>query len=236
MHVHFLQHVPFEKPAVFSDWVEKKHYPASRTLLYNNEKCPHQHTFEILVIMGGPMSIYDEKEYPWLKQEKEFIRKSIERRKLVLGVCLGAQLIADALGANVFKNEFEEIGWFPINLTSDGRKHRFFTDFPVTSPVFHWHGNTFEIPENAIHTLENPACRNQAFVYEDHVVALQFHMEIKQENISEMLFFAGNDITPSRYVQSADIISANATERTKPLNKYMLTFLDRFVAQNSKSI
>src|SRR5690606_32591469 len=114
---------------------------------------------------------------PWMKEEKKLIEKAILKGKRVIGICLGAQLIADVLGARVFPNKEKEIGWFPIELTEEGQKSPFFAGFNKTETVFHWHGDTFEIPKGAEHIASSKVCENQAFLFDHKVLGLQFHLE-----------------------------------------------------------
>ncbi len=235
MHVHFLQHVPFEKPGVLLDWFKKNHYSVSHTLFFENEECPHPNDFDALVIMGGPMSIHDEKKYPWLKAEKSLVRFSIEQKKMVIGICLGAQLIADALGGRVFKNTVEEIGWFPIELTKEGQCNPLFKDLPQRFPVLHWHGEAFDLPSGAVHVFQSMGCSNQAFVYDDHVLALQFHMEAKNENVQEMIQHLPKDISLKRFVQHPDEIIMDTPDYMSLAHAVLMEILDRFILQNKKS-
>jgi len=120
--LHYLQHVPFENLANIEVWAKEKGHSISKTQLFNGESFPQMNDFDWLVIMGGPMNIYQEKEYPWLAKEKRFIAEAIDNNKIVLGICLGAQLIADVLGGIIYKSKHQEIGWFPVSLTTGAKK------------------------------------------------------------------------------------------------------------------
>lgn len=113
MKIHYLQHVPFELPEHISVWAKEKGHEITGTLLYENYYLPELSEFDLLVILGGPMGVDDEDKHPWLVLEKHFIKEAIQHRKLVIGICLGAQLIAEILGGKVYKNHYKEIGWFP---------------------------------------------------------------------------------------------------------------------------
>lgn len=148
--IHYLQHVPFEGPAGIVKWARKKGHKLTGTHLYNYEVLPHIDEFDFLVVMGGPMNIYEEGDYPWLKYEKQFIKDAIKNNKIVVGICLGAQLIADVLGGKVTKNSEREIGWLSVTFNSMASKYDFFKDFPKEFYVFQWHGDTFStLPEGA---------------------------------------------------------------------------------------
>ena len=110
MNIHYFQHVPFEGLACMEDWVRRPSNKVTATRFYEDARLPFIELFDTLIILGGPMSVHDEKEYPWIAQEKDLIRRAIERGKRVIGICLGAQLIAEVLGATVSKNTFREIG------------------------------------------------------------------------------------------------------------------------------
>ena len=119
MRIHYLQHVPFENPGSILTWAEENNCFVSSTKLYQNDSLPGQKDFDWLVIMGGPMNIYEEKNYHWLTEEKIFIKESIAAGKIVIGLCLGGQLLADAIGGKVTANPCKEIGWFPIRLSGE---------------------------------------------------------------------------------------------------------------------
>lgn len=139
--------------------------------------------FNALIILGGPMNVYEETAYPYLKQVDRLIKEAIGNDLPVLGACLGGQLIAKALGAPVTRNPVQEIGWYQMRLTAAGIKSPFFKDLPGAFPVFHWHSDTFALPGGASHLASTSACVNQAFSYGPHVLAVQFHLEITPEII-----------------------------------------------------
>ncbi|MFJ8525390.1 MULTISPECIES: glutamine amidotransferase-related protein [Bacillus cereus group] len=155
----------------------------------------------MLVILGGPMGVYDEKIYPWLELEKQLIKKAIQHRKLVLGVCLGAQLIAEALGGKVYKNHHKEIGWFPVKLSEEAKQIDFFSGFPEVFVPFHWHADTFQLPPQVKKIAYSKGCVNQAYVYEDHVVGLQFHLESSAASIERLIVHCADEIEQGMYVQ-----------------------------------
>jgi GMP synthase (glutamine-hydrolysing) len=140
---------------------------------------------EALVIMGGPMGVYERKKYPFLTPELKFIKTFLATGRPALGVCLGSQLLAAALGGTVMKNKAKEIGWFPLDLTAVGQKDARLSEFPPTSVVFQWHGDTFTLPSKATLLARSPLCRRQAFRFRDNVYALQFHLEVTPTMIRE---------------------------------------------------
>ncbi|MDO8724528.1 MAG: type 1 glutamine amidotransferase, partial [Candidatus Methanoperedens sp.] len=163
MRIHSLEHEPFEGLANIETWAKKKGHSITRTLLFNNEELPEISDFDWLFIMGGSMNIYEEDKYPWLKNEKSFIAQAIASKKIVLGVCLGSQLIADVLGGRVSRNKNKEIGWFPVQLTEESKDSSIFNAFPEKFIAFHWHGDTFKIPRGARRIAQSVGCLNQAF-------------------------------------------------------------------------
>ncbi len=156
-----------------------------------------------LFILGGPMNIYQEREYPWLKREKKFIAEAIGQEKVVLGLCLGTQLVADVLGGKVFRNAYKEIGYYPVRLTPEAEKSEIFRPLPAQFVAFHWHGDTFSIPPGSIRIAESEGCPNQAFEYRGRVIGLQFHLEFALESIQRLIRNCGDELGGGKYIQSA---------------------------------
>ncbi len=229
MRVHYLQHEPYESLGCIDDWINKKGYSLSATRFFKDTNLPGLSDFDFLIVMGGPMGVYDDDKYPWLKEEKDFIKSSISNNKIVLGICLGSQLVANTLGAKVYKNKFKEIGWFPISIKNE---HKFFIDFPNEVEVFHWHGDTFNLPNGAVHIAESSVCKNQAFVFNNRVVGLQFHFEVTMNSIKEMLNNGSEELIPGKYIHSAKEIIEKSylTERN---NELMFKLLERLINDNN---
>jgi len=204
MRIHSLQHVPFEDLAHIETWAQDRSHSISRTLLFNHEHFPEMSEFDWLVILGGPMNIYEEEEFPWLKREKKFIAEAIAQQKAVLGICLGAQLVADILGGKVFKNPYKEIGWYPVRLTPEARKSAIFRPLPAQFTAFHWHGDTFSIPPGGIRIAKSEGCSNQAFEYHGRVIGLQFHLESALESIQRLIRNCEDELVGGKYIQSAE--------------------------------
>lgn len=207
MIVHIVEHVPFEGPGLILDWATERKAQIGFTKLFNGEAFPSINSFDLLVLMGGPMSVNDVVSYPWLAEEKAFIQKTIERKKKVIGICLGAQLIASALGKNVYRNREKEIGWFPVRFTVDIRNKTMFNHFPESGVVFHWHGETFDLPDGAVLVGSSEACKNQGFLYGSNVVALQFHLEETGESLDMITRESFSDLIPGKWVQSPQEIA-----------------------------
>ena len=183
MKISLWQHVPFEGPGRIAPWCRENGHDLQRVRLYDGESPPAAHEYDMLIGMGGPMSVGDEQVHPWLKAEKLARAAAMAGGKTVLGICLGAQLLAEVLGGRVYANVHKEIGWFPITLTEAGRRSRLFGNGADTMLVFHWHGDTFELPPGCDHLAFSEACRQQAFCFKDQVVGLQFHLEVGPDDV-----------------------------------------------------
>ena len=146
MKIHYLQHEPFKTPGAILTWAKEHGHSLSSTMLYEKGPLPSLSSFDMLVIMGGSMSVYEKHLYAWMGLELTFIESAIKAGKTVLGICLGAQLIAASLGAAVYKNTDKEIGWFPVSLTPEGTASGFFKKWPEAFKMFQWHGDTFDVP------------------------------------------------------------------------------------------
>lgn len=227
MRIHFLQHVPFEGPAGIGDWAARRGHPVVTTHLFEHGELPDQGTFDWLVVMGGPMGVWDEADYPWLANEKGFIREAIGAGKTLIGVCLGAQLIANALGARVYRNTHREIGWFPIELTDQGRASGPFAFLPPRLDVFQWHGDTFDLPDGAVHLAASEGCEQQAFLYEDRVLGLQFHLESTPAGVADIVANCADEIVSGKYVQDAQRMLAAPEEDYARINQALFGILDR---------
>jgi GMP synthase-like glutamine amidotransferase len=193
--------VSFEGIGSMQAWLELNGAAVYTTRLFAGETLPLPDDFDWLVVMGGPMSVNDEKAHAWLRPEKRLIRKAIKSGKTVLGICLGAQLIASALGAPVYPNASKEIGWFPVRKSApvNGEPASL---FPDDTEVFHWHGETFDPPKGATMFLESQACANQAFTVGPRVVALQFHLETTPQAAAEMIQNSREEIVPGPTIQT----------------------------------
>ncbi|OGR86147.1 MAG: hypothetical protein A3A86_03075 [Elusimicrobia bacterium RIFCSPLOWO2_01_FULL_60_11] len=139
---------------------------------------------EALILMGGPMNADETKKYPYLAEEVKLIENMVKDGKPVLGICLGSQLIAKALGSKVYANKAREVGWKPLELSMQGIMDPLFKEFPNNTKVLHWHGDTFDLPKGAVHLASTELCKNQAFSYGKSVYALQFHLEATPEMVA----------------------------------------------------
>ncbi len=229
MRVHVLQHVPFEGLGSIAPWLEQQGATVSWTRFFAAEPLPDPDAVDFVIALGGPMSVNDEDELPWLKDEKRFVREVIVAGKPVLGICLGAQLIASALGARVYPGPEKEIGWFPVRAEAvSGETFR----FPESVPVFHWHGETFDLPAKAIHLASSIACRHQAFQVGPRALGLQFHLEMTPESVAAIIANCRQELRPQRFVQSESELLAAPSGAYRSINALMdevLVYLTREV-------
>jgi GMP synthase-like glutamine amidotransferase len=226
MRIHYLQHVAFENPGSILHWAEKNECRLTASKLYENDQLPEVEDFDWLVVMGGPMNIYEEEKYSWLAKEKELIRNAIEAQKVVLGICLGSQLIADVIGAKVVKNPLKEIGWFPIELTEAAKDLPLFENFPDEPMVFHWHGDTFvDLPKEAKIIAQSAGCANQGFIFKDRVIGFQFHLENTEAIIADLILNCGEEMIEDVYVQGAQMVRGQKSYIVAD-NRLMEAFLD----------
>jgi len=179
MKVLVLQHVPYEILGTLDPQLRVAGY----RIRYVNfgrtpDAEPDVEKYQGLIILGGPMNVDMTDKYPHLDTEVRIIRRAIERNIPILGICLGAQLIAKTLGAKVYKNPMKEIGWYDISLTSEGKQDPLLRHFEDTKRIFEWHGDTFELPDGATHLAHGETCAHQAFRVGDNVYGFQFHLEV----------------------------------------------------------
>jgi GMP synthase-like glutamine amidotransferase len=232
MKVHVFQHAPFEGLGSIRFWLDQRGAEISYTRFFAGDAIRALDGVDMLIAMGGPMSVNDESDWPWLKDEKLAVRDAIARDIPVLGVCLGAQLIASALGARVYRNAEKEIGWFPIQAVA-GSASSF--DFPSECTVFHWHGETFDLPDGATLLARSEGCEHQAFELKRNVIGLQFHLEMTPDSTLAMVENCRNELIPGRYVQSEHELRAVPSARYEPANKLMNDILDELANKVGES-
>ena len=233
MRLHALYHVPFEGVGSIGAWVADRGHELVETRCYAGDALPQPADYDLLVVMGGPMGVADEAEHPWLTAGKKALEAVLASDRPVLGICLGAQLLASVLGAAVTRNPVPEIGWFPVAMTQAGQTEPALAGLPDIFPAFHWHGDTFAIPAGAVHAATSTACPNQAFVFQGRVVGLQFHLETTPAAMQNLITHCPDDLaTPAPTVQTAKQMHAGraALKAIKPL---MYSVLDALAAGRS---
>ncbi len=219
LHIHVLQHEPFEGLGSMAPRLAALGAEIRTTRLYEDPALPASNDGDLLIVMGGSMSVNDEAQLPWLRAEKHFLRAAIDAGGAVLGVCLGAQLIADALGACVTRNPVPEIGWFPVEAVPLPAGLDTFR-FPDRFWAFHWHGETFALPPGAIHLARSAHCPHQAFQFGARVIGLQFHLETTPSSARALIEGCADELIPGvPTIQSAEAI--RSSERYEEIDALM---------------
>jgi GMP synthase-like glutamine amidotransferase len=231
MRIHCFQHARYESPATILEWVEKNGHSINYTNFYEvGYVFPALSSFDALLIMGGPMNVDEVDDFPWLSMEKQLIRVAITAGKKVLGICLGAQLIAASLQSKVYKAAEKEIGFFPVQFSAAALQHPFFDHFTATYTLFHWHGDTFDLPADAILFASTNVCAHQAFMIGDNTLALQFHPEMNAEAIEELILHDGHELEEQGdHIQSAEQMRSGQTILSQN-KKDLFLLLDKFFA------
>lgn len=192
MHIQVLQHVPFEDIGTIRQWAEQQDAQLHYTRFFEGDQLPATPTADLIVVMGGPMSVNDDTQYPWLNAEKRWIKQCIDQNTPILGICLGAQLMAAALGARVYAGTDREIGWYPLSATGAAPDA---LDWPDTLPVMHWHGETFELPTGASLWASSVACAHQVFSIGRRAIGMQCHLETDQASLNNMIQHCRHELT-----------------------------------------
>lgn len=231
MRIQIFQHIPFEGPGTITTWMNDRGHTYRTTHFWNGDRTPSPDDFDALIVLGGEMGVHDDAAYPWLSDEKAFLKEVVPTGKKILGICLGAQLMAHTLGATIQKNPYREVGWFPVERVESSEP--MLEDFPHRITVFHWHGDTFAIPQDARHILRSEACETQGYIWNDQVLGLQFHMEAEAHEISEYVGHWTKEFeNRGKFVQPPSIILSHL-HLVPQVTPVLFGLLDRFFATSS---
>lgn len=230
MNIHCFQHVSFETPGTILEWAERKGHSISYTCFFEeNHSLPTLDGVDALLIMGGYMNVDEEEKFSWLAREKLFIHEVFDSGKKIIGICLGAQLIAASLGAKVYKGKEKEIGFFPLTFTRKALGHPLFNHFKNPYPVFHWHGDTFDLPDWAIRIATTSACENQAFLIGRNVLGMQFHPEMNESIIEELMLHDAAELKEAgTFIQDSTEIR-NRYNHLRQNKEDLFLLLDKFL-------
>jgi GMP synthase-like glutamine amidotransferase len=227
MTIRVLQHAANEGPGRIAEWAAERGHAVHVHHLYNGDPLPAVDFFDALVVMGGEMNIYQYRDYPWLKLERDCIVSALEHGRPIIGICLGAQLTADALGSRVYQNAEYELGWLPVSFTAEGRE--IFPDLPAEATVLHWHGDTFTLPPDATRLATSAGCPEQGFVIEKRCLGLQFHLEVDRTLAKQMVEGSNLANWPSgRHVRTPEEILREVDAHNETNRHFLYGLLDRF--------
>ncbi|MDX1778783.1 MAG: type 1 glutamine amidotransferase [Thermodesulfobacteriota bacterium] len=226
MSILFVQHVENEGPGNFKRVLDEQEVPFQILKTFSSVKFDLPSDCSGVIILGGPMNVDDESDYPFLREEKDFIKELIRQETPLLGICLGAQLIAQAAGGEVFKADKKEIGWYEVSLSTEGEDDLIVKGLPKVFQVFQWHEDTFSIPPQGKRLITAAGCPNQGFKVGTRCYGIQFHLEADAEMIDGWLQSALGDL-PSNHIG----IIQKETEEKEPEclmwgKKFLLNFLE----------
>ena len=208
MHVHFITHASYEYPGYLLQWAGEKKFTTTFSKMYESTEFPEPGGIDLLIVMGGPMGVYENDKHPWIEKEKQFIQEVIVAGKKVMGICFGSQMVASALGAKVYPHNKKEIGWLPVQKAAGENESLLTKELPDEFVTFHWHGDTFSLPPGAVHLLQSAATLHQAYLYDNRVLGLQFHMEAVPDLVAAMVQHGREELVPADYVQEEETILA----------------------------
>ncbi len=219
-----LQHTASEGPGLVLPELTRRGWRTEVCELWRGGLPPARHDFKFVLVLGGPMNIYQHRDFPWLVAEKKWLSETLEKGVAVFGICLGAQLLADVLGARVVQNPEYEVGWWPVEFTDGARSC--FAGLPERATFMHWHGDTFALPEGAIPLASTLACPNQGFLWNNRVLGLQFHPEVDENLAAAFAVDEGGNWPSGRFVQDPERLRADALARLPDSAATLGSFLD----------
>ncbi len=214
MRIQLIEHDPEDFSGTnISLWAADRGYRVNQIYVCNNEELPPADSFDWLMVMGGSQQAWDERATPWLQEEKAFLSDTLAAGKIILGICFGAQLLAEALGGKLFPNPQKEIGWHEVSLNREGQESFLFQDIPSDFVTFHWHSDHFSLPRNCTRLACSKATENQAFVDKDRpLVGLQFHPEYTRDMVTYYAREHSQDWTSDDYVSPKDEVLTRTEE------------------------
>jgi GMP synthase-like glutamine amidotransferase len=224
MRIHCFQHAACEGPGAIADWARARGHAMTFTRLHAGDPVPALDAIDLAVVMGGPMNIYQYRDHPWLREERAALAAHAAAGKRAIGICLGAQLLADALGARVCQNAHREIGWFPVHFTAEARAR--LPCLPGSETVIHWHGDTFDLPPGALRIGASAACPEQGFLFDDRILGLQFHPEMTPAALAALVEEEGGEPPPGPFVQSRAALLGHAPSDYEGPRRTLTTLLD----------
>ncbi len=222
-----ITHADFETPGVIQDWAAQHNHQFSIYKPYKGQSCKDVRDFDFLIIMGGPQSACELDKDPYLYDEIALIKYAIAENKLILGFCLGAQLIGQAYGAAAARSPEKEVGVLPIDLTQEGKTDPVFANVFATFDVIHWHNDMPGLTADAQILATSAGCPRQIIKYDKHVYGFQCHMEITKEGIATMIEACPDDLKPSKYTQTVQQLFAHDYDS---INRGMIKILDRLIS------
>jgi len=232
MRIYCLQHSRVGSETYMPVWAVEKGHDLTTSVVPHAPSLPDLHDLDCLAVLGGPMSAWEEKRHPWLTSEKRLLEALIEAGKPVLGICLGAQLVADVLGAGTYAGDHKEIGWHRVEASAESRAHPVGKVLPDAFESFLWHGDSFDIPDGAVHIARSAAFESQAFIW-NRVLALQFHLEVTPDWVRWIAARDAAELMDTGFVQSLETILGKPDALYRANNAIMERLLDRWLEQAS---
>lgn len=227
MKIHTIVHNDIEKIGVIEDWIAQSSFEMTQTRTYRGEMLPQVESGDMVIIMGGEQSVRNLEAFPYLKDEIAFVQEAAALGCPIFGVCLGAQLIAAALGGRVVASPEKEMGVYPISMTQEARHNPIFGAWPEELNVFHWHFDMAELPEGARLHARSAGCPVQAFSIGPHIYGFQFHLELNHARAKALVKRFSKDLeNPGPYTKSVEeVLNADFDQ----MNSWLLRFLDRWM-------
>jgi GMP synthase-like glutamine amidotransferase len=228
LRVQIIQHSAADASAAVLPILDLLGHQVSITRLDRGDEIPGDVDHDVLMMFGGGISLTSKEPPPWVEPEKCLIRRYVDRDRRVLGICLGAQLIAAALGASVRRNREPEVGWHQVSKVDGAAETGVASSLPKSMTAFHWHQDTFEIPPGARRLFQSPATRNQAFAIGDHIFGFQFHFEANERTVRTFVAVSSLLQKEGRFVQSEAEILQGIESYLKKQNEQLREFVRTF--------